>query len=286
MEYQNKHFEGERSLFALKDSKIIGCLFDNGESPLKEGRNLVVTGCTFGYKYPLWYGKNHQVSNSKFLPLSRSGIWYTDDSTFLSLDIEAPKEFRRCKRISLKDIVFHDASETLWNCEDVSLSSIKAKGDYFMMGSSKVEVDSLKLDGNYFLDGGKDIVVRNSVLNSKDAFWNCENVLVEDCVINGEYLAWNSKNVTFRRCHITSHQGLCYVDGLKMEDCTLSDSDLVFEYCRNIDATVSSVVDSIKNPISGTIRVEGVKQLILEDPCKRSEKAEILVRKGDGYELI
>ena len=56
-EITNKHLEGERSLFRCQDALIKDCIFANGESPLKEGRNLLVDGCTFYYKYPLWYVK-------------------------------------------------------------------------------------------------------------------------------------------------------------------------------------------------------------------------------------
>ena len=40
MEIKNKVFEGERSLFTSKDLKIYDCIFQNGESPLKESGNI------------------------------------------------------------------------------------------------------------------------------------------------------------------------------------------------------------------------------------------------------
>ncbi len=276
MDFKNQHFEGERALFKISDATVSECLFDNGESPLKEGRNLKVSDSTFGYKYPLWYGKGHQVRNCTFLEMARSGIWYTDDSVFESLDIIAPKEFRHCHGISLKNIVFRDAKETLWWCDDVKLLNVKATGDYFMMQSKNVVVENLELNGNYFLDGGKNIVVRNCVLHSKDAFWNCENVLVENCVIDGEYLAWNTKNITFSHCEIISHQGLCYIDGLTMKHCTLSNSDLTFEYCKDVSAEIDGEVESVKNPISGRIMAKRIHQIIQDDPCIDTTKVEIL----------
>ena len=128
----NKHLEGERSLFRCQDAFIKDCIFANGESPLKEGRNLLVDGCTFDYKYPLWYGKGHEVKNCTFHLRSRSGIWYTDDSYFHDLDIQAPKEFRRCNNIRLENIVFSLAEETLWNCTKIKRKNIQVKGDYFV----------------------------------------------------------------------------------------------------------------------------------------------------------
>ena len=58
---------------------------------------------------------------------------------------------------------------------------------------------------------------------------------VYDSTIIGEYLAWNSKNVTFINCTIESLQGLCYIENLKMINCTLMNTTLAFEYCENID---------------------------------------------------
>ncbi len=285
-EIRNQHFTGERALFKSRDLDIENCIFDDGESPLKESENCHLENVTFGYKYPLWYGKNHVVKNSTFLLMSRSGLWYTSHSTFENIHIIAPKEFRRCHDISLRDVIFDDASETLWTCDKVRMVNIKAKGDYLLKDSTDVEVDNLTLDGNYAFDGGKDIVVRNSILNTKDAFWNCENVLIENSVIIGEYFGWNSKNITLRNCRISSHQGFCYMKGLVLENCEITESDLTFEYCENIDVTINSRLSSVKNPISGTIRCLGVDEMIRDDDAIDLKKIHVLVKKGDEYEEI
>lgn len=265
--YKDQHFTGERALFKKSDAVIENCLFDDGESPLKEGRDLKVDGCTFSYKYPLWYGKNHVVSNCKFNEMSRSGIWYTDNSRFINLDIIAPKEFRRCHDISLTKIFFHQAHETLFTCDHVTMKDIIAKeGDYFGKDSTDVVVDNLDLEGNYCFDGGKRIRVTNSKLMSKDAFWNCEDVYLENCEIEGEYFGWNSKNITMKNCKVKSHQGFCYIENLIMINCEIVESDLIFEYCKNVDVDIKNTLASVKNPISGTIRSSKIIELILDDP--------------------
>lgn len=262
----NKHFTGERDLFKQADTIITNCLFDDGESPLKESRNLKIENCTFGWKYPLWYGDNHVVKSSKFMEMARSGIWYTNNSTFDNLDLIAPKLFRRCNNITLSNLYFHEAKETLWTCTNVKMQNIKAEqGDYFGKDSTDVLIDNLKLDGNYCFDGGKNIHISNSLLNSKDAFWNCENILIENCTIIGEYFGWNSKNITLINCTISSHQGFCYIDGLTLKNCKITDSDLIFEYCSNIQAEITSGLDSVKNPISGFIKAKSIKELIQDD---------------------
>ena len=275
--YYKGTYVGERALFALEDAEIDNCTFEDGESPLKESKNIKVNNSTFRWKYPMWYSTNMVVNDSLLEETARSGIWYTKNITMNNCQINAPKTFRRSSDIVLNNCSLPNALETLWGCNNIKLNKITAKGDYFGMNSDNLEIDGLVLDGNYCFDGSKNLVIRNSKLNSKDSFWNTENVTVIDSIINGEYLAWNSKNITFINCKIISHQGLCYIDGLKMINCQLVYSDLCFEYCSNIDAEITTVVDSIKNPYSGKIIVKGVKELILEDKFIDKSKTEIII---------
>ncbi len=273
---KNKTLEGERALFKGKNLNIEDCIFQNGESPLKESRNIKVSNSTFSWKYPLWYSKDVEVKNTTFELMSRSGIWYTENISLDNCKIIAPKEFRRSKNITICNSEFTDASETLWSCEDITIKNVKAKGDYLLMNSKGVNIDNLVLDGNYVLDGAKDIVVKNSVLNAKDSFWNCENVVVENTKIVGEYIGWNSKNVTFINCEIESHQGFCYMENLKLVNCTLKNTDLAFEY-SSVDATINSRVDSIKNPTCGKIKCLGYDELILDDKDISFTKEDVIV---------
>lgn len=272
MEIKNKIYSGERSLFATSDASIEGCVFKDGESPLKESKNLKLNKCTFEWKYPLWYCKNVYIKESTLKETARSGIWYIDGIQMDGCNIEAPKTFRKGKHIVINASKMPNAKETLWGCEDIHVHTTYINGDYFAYNSVDVEVDNVTIDGNYAFDSCKNVTVRNSILNSKDAFWNCENVTIINCRIIGEYIGWNTKNITIINSHIESHQGLCYIKGLKMRNCTLEKSDLTFEYCEEIDAQINSVVDSIKNPTSGYIFVRGVKQLIMDkwyiDPKK------------------
>ncbi len=280
---ENEHFEGERALFKTHNKTIDNCLFDNGESPLKECRNLTITNCVFGWKYPLWYGKNIDVSSSKFLEMGRAGIWYTTDSSFSNLEFIAPKGFRRSKNISLDNVNFINASETLWWCENVRMSNCKATGSYLFMQSKSIIVDNLTLVGDYAFDGCENILIKNSVLHTKDAFWNCKNATIENCVIEGEYLGWNSENLVFINCKIKSHQALCYIKGLKLIDCEMNDSDLTFEYCSDIDVVVLSSIDSVKNPISGIIKADEIKELIRDDALLNKEDTKINVKDEEGH---
>ena len=213
---------------------------------------------------------------------ARSVIWYTHNITINDTLIEAPKTFRRSSFITLNNVNMPNALETMWNCKNIVLNDVSVTGDYFAFGSENIEANNLVIDGNYSFDGGKNITIRNSKLISKDAFWNCENVIVYDSVIVGEYLGWNSKNVTFINCEIESLQGLCYMDNLKMVNCKLINTTLAFEY-STVDATIEGCVDSIKNPSSGVIKVDSVKELILEEEYIDPSKIKVVVG-GSGNE--
>lgn len=274
-EVVRQRFVGERSLFMSRDLLVGNCVFEDGESPLKESRNIDVDQTIFRWKYPLWYCNDVQVTGSAFLEMSRSGIWYTNGIRMSGCTIEAPKEFRRCQGVTIEHCSFAHAAETLWSCSDISLTDVSATGDYFAMNSSQVRAHDFQLVGNYAFDGGRDIEISNARLLSKDAFWNCENVVIRDSFIVGEYLGWNSRNLVFENCAIESLQGLCYIDGLTMRNCTLVNTTLAFEYCQNIDAQIASHIDSVKNPLSGTISAASIGELIFDDPAVDRTKTRI-----------
>lgn len=256
---------GERAAYASKDTEFINCIFEDGESPIKESANIKVLNCDFKWKYPLWYCKNVEVVGSTWHTMGRSGIWYTDGISIRDSLVGAPKQFRRSKNITIMDSTFPEASETMWSCENISMKNVYIKGDYFGMNSTNIALDNVVIDGNYCFDGAKNIVAKNCTFNSKDSFWNCENVLISDSKIVGEYLSWNSKSITFVNCELESEQGLCYMENVKLINCKVNNTNLAFEFCKDIDADIITKIDSIKNPISGVIRCKGYDELILDE---------------------
>ena len=279
---KNQDFAGERALFMSKNAYLENILFHDGESPLKESQDLELNNVTFQWKYPLWYVTNALVYDSTLLETARSGIWYTKNIEMNNCEILAPKTFRRASFITLNDCNIPNAQETFWNCKDIHLFNVEIKGDYLGFNSDGIEVQNMVLDGNYAFDGGKNIVIRDSVLYTKDAFWNTENVTIINSKIIGEYFGWNSKNVTLINCEVESHQGFCYIDGLKMVKCKLNNTDLCFEYCSNIDADIITSIDSVKNPYSGVIKAPEIKELILDKKFVDPNKTQIII--GDENE--
>ena len=275
--YVQQTFTGERALFFARDLQLDACTFMDGESPLKEGKDLALSGCLFRWKYPLWYCENVRAENCTWFENARAGVWYTDHITVKDSLIDAPKNFRRCRDVTLENVSFSNAAETFWSCRDVTMKNVTARGDYFAMNSENLTVDGLTLYGNYGFDGAKNVTIRNSKLLTKDAFWNSENVTVENSFISGEYLAWNAENVTFINCTIESLQGLCYVENLKLENCRALNTTLAFEF-STVDADVRGRIDSVTNPAAGRIAADAIGALILEANRIDPAKTEIVVR--------
>ncbi|MFQ9510251.1 MAG: DUF3737 family protein [Lachnospiraceae bacterium] len=278
-----QRFIGERALFQSYDLNLSYCTFADGESPLKESRDIQIDNTLFKWKYPLWYCKNIKVENSTLLETARSGIWYTYNIEVSNSTIEAPKTFRRSKNIKLSHVTMPMASETLWNCSDIELNDITANGNYFGMNSENIVANGFNLTGNYAFDGAKNIEIHNAKMLSKDAFWNCENVVVYDSLIIGEYLGWNSKNITFVNCVIDSLQGLCYMENLVMKNCKLINTTLAFEY-STVDVEINSTVDSVMNPAKGRIKAQKIGDLIMDDTKINSSDTKIILEES-GNEI-
>ncbi len=260
------HFKGERPLFAIKHTEVRNCTFSDGESPLKECRDVTLAGCDFLWRYPLWYCKDVHVTGGTWNQDVRAGAWYTDHILMESCRLDCPKGIRRCHDVTLRDVKISNAPETLWDCSDVTLEHVTAEGNYFAMNCKNMVIRDLTLEGPYSFDGAKNVEIHNSRLISKDAFWNSENITVYDSYIKGEYLGWNAKNLTLINCTVESLQGFCYIDNLVMKNCRTENTDLAFEY-STVDIEIIGGIDSIKNPTSGTIRVGQIGELIMEAEC-------------------
>lgn len=264
-------FTGERALFSSRGLSISESVFDDGESPLKESKDIDLEKCLFRWKYPLWYSENVTAKGCTFFDMARAGIWYSKNVDISDSLYEAPKGLRRIDGLKLNNVAFSNAEETLWNCDGVDIKNVTVKGDYFGMGSKNVKAENLTLFGNYGFDGCENVEINSSRLLTKDAFWNCKNVTVRDSFISGEYFGWNSENVTLINCTVESLQGFCYMKNIKLRGCRLMNTTLSFEY-STCDVEIEGEVDSVKNPLSGRIKADGIRLLIVE-PDKVDENA-------------
>ena len=70
---------------------------------------------------------------------------------------------------------------------------------------------------------------------------------------------------------------MCYIENLVLKNCKLLNTTLAFEY-STVEADITSKVDSVLNPTSGTITAEEIGELILEKDKIDPEKTKIICR--------
>lgn len=268
---RNEEFGGERPLYREHDLRLENVTIHLGESSIKETHDIEAEQCRFEGKYVFWECRGFRVTDCFFAESARSSLWYSRDGQLTNCRVEAPKMFRRMSVIRLKNCVFTNALETLWDCDQVHIEDCRfEQADYLFMHTNNVYIDRYHQEGNYSFQYSKNVEIHNALLNTKDAFWESENVTIYDSEINGEYMGWYSKNLRLVRCRITGEQPLCYCENLIMEDCTMGeDANLAFEY-STIQATINGPVHSIKNPTSGYIVVRGKVGEIIIDPNQKA----------------
>lgn len=272
-------YEGERPLFASDDLRLVNVKFLPGESALKHCHRLEASQCEFMGKYPLWHDEHVTIDRCLFTVQSRAAIWYSQHVRMVNSVVEAPKMFREVRHLRVEGTRFPNAAECCWNCHDVEFRDVDVQGgDYLFMNGSELRIDGFRLQGNYAFQGTRNVVIRNAQLDSKDAFWNSENVTVFGSIIDGEYLGWHSKNLRLVDCVIRGSQPLCYATDLVMENCTMVDTDLSFEY-STLKAEVKGTIRSVKNPRRGRIEAGSIGEVIIDRNCVDPGACEILVGK-------
>ncbi len=270
-------FEGERPLFALTSTILQNVKFYPGESAMKKGHNLQAINCQFMGKYPFWHNTQLNIEACYFPTYGRAAIWYCNDVFMQNSKVEAPKMFRSVDGLTVKDSEFTDAGEFVWNCRNVRLDNVTFKNaDYIFMNNKDMNISKMVLQGNYSFQDATDVVISDSVINSKDAFWNTRNVTVYDSEISGEYLGWYSENLKLVNCRISGSQPLCYATNLVLENCSMIDTDLSFED-STVNATVTTAIDSVKNPMGGIIRAPHIRQVIYDEHCINPGSCEIII---------
>ena len=273
-------YGGERPLFASHGLRLERVTIEPGESALKECSDIEASECEFRGKYPFWHTDGFTVRNCIFRPGARAALWYSRNLVMSDTMVEAPKMFREMSNLRLERVRIPDAQETLWHCDGVVLDDVEvANADYLFMHSAHIRIDNYRQRGNYSFQYCRDVEIRNAEIFSKDAFWNTEDVTVYDSTIDGEYLGWHSKRLRLVNCHIGGTQPLCYATDLVLENCTFADDcDLAFEY-SSLRADVRGHVVSIKNPRTGSIEVDSVGEIILDENIKAPADCRITVRK-------
>lgn len=275
MKIENQTFDEERALYNSKSIVAVNCKFDgpaDGESAFKESQNIIAQECYFNLRYPFWHNTDTSIINSKMTNLCRAALWYSKNLIIQKTQMHGIKALRECNHILINSCDIN-SPEFGWSCKNIKINSSIAKSEYFLMRSKNVQIDKLEFEGKYSFQYVKNGTITASNFNTKDAFWHAENLKIKNCKIKGEYLGWYSKNLTFENCIIEGTQPFCYCKNLKLINCQMNNCDLAFEK-SSVHATITTKIDSIKNPESGKITVPSVGEIILDD--KEKNKCKII----------
>ena len=276
---QGLTFDEERALYNIKNTEVRDCTFAGpaeGESALKETRNVLVKNCDFSLRYPLWHARGFELDNVSMDELTRAAIWYSYDGVIKNTKMGGIKALRECENIRIEDSTAK-SPEFGWRTRGLTIKRSEMESEYFLFECKDVAIDELKMKGKYSFQYVENMTITNSYLDTKDAFWHGKNITVKDSVLKGEYLAWFAEGLTLINCKIIGTQPLCYCKDLKLINCTMEDTDLSFEY-SDVEADVKGYIISVKNPKSGTITADSIGEIIWDDPVMEVN-GKVVVRK-------
>lgn len=269
---KNQTFDQERALYGSSDLTVDNCNFDgpaDGESALKESKNIIVSNSYFNLRYPFWHDENICISNCIMTSACRAALWYSSEINIKDSKMHGIKALRECKNAKITDCDII-SPEFGWSVNGLSLLNDAIESEYFLMRSENIICKNINMRGKYSFQYIKNAQLHDCELATKDAFWHAENVEIKNSVIKGEYLAWYSNNLTFINCKISGTQPFCYCKNLRLIDCEMTDADLCFEKSE-VNATLTAPLLSIKNPRSGIIRVPHCNEIIFDDPLAKGE---------------
>ena len=261
---ENQTFDMERAFYGSNGVLVRSCSFDgpaDGESAFKEGKDVVAEHCFFNLRYPFWHDHGLKITDSEMTELCRAALWYSDNVEITDSKMHGIKALRECSNVHIRncDII---SPEFGWSVQGIHMEDTKAASEYFMMRSKDLTFRGVTFKGKYSFQYIENATFENCAFDTKDAFWHGKNITVKNSVVKGEYLAWYSEGLTLIGCK-----------NLKLIDCEMIDTDLAFEKSE-VEAVITTKVESIKNPLSGRIEVPEVGELIRDD---ENAKGEVLI---------
>ena len=123
----NQTFDEERALYNLKNAEVANCTFAgpaDGESVLKEARNILVHDCEFSLRYPFWHVRGFELNRVSMDELTRAAIWYSYDGVIKNTDMGGIKALRECENIKIEDSTAK-SPEFGWRTRNLSISRSK-----------------------------------------------------------------------------------------------------------------------------------------------------------------
>lgn len=279
MIYENQTFDQERALYGIQDSLIKNCRFAgpaDGESFLKECKNIEVSSCFMDLRYPLWHVTNGKISNCEMTENCRAALWYDSNIEISNCTMNGIKALRECRNVTLRNTSVK-SPEFIWKVDGLTIEGVNIlESEYPFFEVKNAKICHLSMKGKYSFQYDENIEISSSNFDTKDAFWHSKNMTIRDSVIKGEYLAWYSENLTFINCKIIGTQPFCYCKNLVLQNCSMEQCDLAFERSE-VRAEITSKIDSVKNPLNGFIKTPEIGNIIIDESFNGKTDCKILV---------
>ncbi len=266
MFFENEVRDEERAFYGLRNAVVRNCRIDgpaDGESAFKECKDIQVEDTFLNLRYPFWHVDNGRLSRCEMTENCRAALWYDNGIVIEDCKMHGIKALRECSNVQIHntDII---SPEFAWRSRDIQIKDVTLQGEYPFFECRNMVIEGLHMKGKYSFQYIENVTFRQCDLDTKDAFWHAKNVVIEDSVVRGEYLAWYAENIRFVRCKLIGTQPLCYCKNLELIDCQMEGCDLSFERSE-VTATVQGHIDSVKNPITGSIQADSIGEIILEE---------------------
>ena len=103
---EGKTFPNERDLYNLQNTRVVNCRFEgkaDGESALKECRNVCVQDCFMDLRYPLWHAQNFELLSSEQTENCRAALWYSHHGKIADCKLNGIKVLRECSDVQVQD---------------------------------------------------------------------------------------------------------------------------------------------------------------------------------------
>ncbi|MDY2825076.1 MAG: DUF3737 family protein, partial [Treponema sp.] len=248
----------------------------DGESFLKECKNIEVSSCFMDLRYPLWHVTNGKISNCEMTENCRAALWYDSNIEISNCTMNGIKALRECRNVTLKNTSVK-SPEFIWKVDGLTIEGVNIlESEYPFFEVKNAKICHLSMKGKYSFQYDENIEISSSNFDTKDAFWHSKNMTIRDSVIKGEYLAWYSENLTFINCKIIGTQPFCYCKNLVLQNCSMEQCDLAFERSE-VRAEITSKIDSVKNPLNGFIKAPEIGNIIIDESFNGKTDCKILV---------
>ena len=80
--FENLTLDEERALYGIDGALVKNCRFDgpaDGESAMKEARNIEVADCYMNLRYPFWHVQAARITGCQLTEKCRAALWYDKD---------------------------------------------------------------------------------------------------------------------------------------------------------------------------------------------------------------